>query len=155
GAAVSNPVISAVYVTTITVAWSTAPSNGYMVDASTASDFTGTLFSTATTINSVGSLVVGSVAPLAANTTYYLRVGALYGATTFYATTVPISTSTLTSYLTGAQFAGVSSFTVTANWLPFTSGSGTNKSEGYQLQASTASDFSVIAGSSRTTDTTV
>src|SRR6185436_11914231 len=55
---------------------------------------------------------------------------------TSYALTIPVSTSTLTSLLTGSQFAGVSSFTVTANWVAFSTGPGTNTSEGYRLQAS-------------------
>src|SRR6185295_8609170 len=62
-----------------------------------------------------------------------------------------LSTSTLASLVTGSQFAPVSSFTVTANWVAFSSGPGNGTSEGYRLQASTASDFSLINGSSETT----
>src|SRR5207244_10127469 len=39
---------------------------------------------------------------------------------------------------------------VTANWVALSSGPGTGTSEGYLLQASIASDFSSIAGSSQT-----
>src|SRR5262249_19487474 len=67
-----------------------------------------------------------------------------------YINTVPPSTSTLTNFVTGSQFAGVSSFTVTANWVALSSGPGNGTSEGYNLQASTASDFSGTIYSSRT-----
>jgi len=111
-----TPTVAAVYVITITANWSTAgmtTRDGFVVQASTASDFSGTLFSTSTSNANLTSLTVGTVSPLAANTTYYLRVGAIYSDTTSYANTVPVSTSTLTNLLTGSQFAGVSSFTVT------------------------------------------
>src|SRR4029077_1701483 len=110
--------------------------------------FTGVIFSSVTSA-SLTSLTVGTVSPLAANTTYYLRIGALYNGATTYSGT--LSSSPLTNLLSGSQFAGVSSFTVTANWVPFSSGPGNGTSEGYRLQASTASDFSTIAGSSQTT----
>src|SRR5207248_7403958 len=44
---------------------------------------------------------------------------------------------------------------IKANWLPFAVGSGTNTAEGYELDASTMSNFNPIAGSSITTDATV
>src|SRR4029077_8083575 len=95
--------------------------------------FTGVIFSSVTSA-SLTSLTVGTVSPLAANTTYYVRIGALYNGATTYSGT--LSSSTLTNLLSGSQFAGVSSFTVTANWVAFSTGPGTNTSEGYRLDAS-------------------
>src|SRR5207248_8330131 len=97
------------------------------------------------------NLTVGAVSPLAENTTNFVRIGALYNGATAYINTVPNSTSTLTNLLTGSQFAPVSSFTVTANWVAFSSGPGNGTSEGYRLQVSTAADFSLITQSSETT----
>ncbi len=71
-----SPTLFAVYRTTITVNWSTAGltnRNGFEVDASTASDFTGTLFSTITTNTAATTLTDGTVSPLAPNTTYFVR----------------------------------------------------------------------------------
>jgi N-acetylneuraminic acid mutarotase len=81
----SNPVPDAsvfeVWPTTVTLAWSTlppAPSSdtceGYLVQASTAPDFTGVIKSSATGDHARSSLVVLN---LFAETTYYFRVGTL------------------------------------------------------------------------------
>jgi len=93
-----NPTIAAVYVTSITVNWSaTTGSQGYELDASTASDFSGTLFSSSTTIGTLTGLTFP--ANLTANTTYFLRAGNIVSNTTFYVNVVPTSTSTLTNSL--------------------------------------------------------
>jgi len=146
GAPPVNPIISAVYITSITASWTLVSSTmGYKVDASTASNFTGTLFSSITT--STQSAVL-SPQSLSANTTYYLRVGAVYPGTTSYANTVPSSLSTLTNLVSAVQIYQVFGTSVTLNW----AGLGAGNAEGYQLQASTASDFSGAQFSSSTPD---
>src|SRR4029077_20465957 len=56
-----NPVISAVYITTLTVTWTTVPNTtGYEIDASTAANFTGTIFSSVTANTSATTLTVGT-----------------------------------------------------------------------------------------------
>ena len=106
------------------------------------SNFTGTI------ISSILSPPTGTVstltfnpASLAANTTYFVRVGALYNGATSYALTTPQSTSTLTSPITTQQYYQVNGTSVTVNWAAFGVGPGNNTSEGYELDASTASDF--------------
>src|SRR5206468_4336158 len=96
-----NPVIAAVYRSSITASWGSVNSDtGYVVEASTASDFTGTRFSTITLSGTDTSATAGIAVPLASNTTYYLRVGSRWSdGTTSYALTTPISTSTLTDLL--------------------------------------------------------
>src|SRR5438132_8134173 len=79
GGAVGSPAISAVYLSTITATWTTVPNvTGYDVEVSTMSNFTGTIFSTATTNTSAITLTVSSAANLAPDTTYFVRIGALY-----------------------------------------------------------------------------
>src|SRR4029077_3108538 len=104
GGAVGSPAISAVYLSTITATWTTVPNvTGYDVEASTMANFTGVIFATITTNTGATTLTVSSATNLAPNTTYYLRIGALYNGATTYINTVPASTSTLTSLLTGVQ----------------------------------------------------
>ena len=95
-----------------------------------------------TTDNSVASLTVQGLNP---DTTYYLKVGSLFSGATSYSATQP-STSTLTNLLTPSVF-GVSSNTVTVNWPAFAINSGTNTAQGYELDASTSSNFVTYASS--------
>src|SRR5436853_5365741 len=95
GGAVGSPAISAVYLSTITATWTTVPNvTGYNVEASTMSNFTGVLFTTITTNTSATTLTVSSAANLAPDTTYFVRIGALYNGATTYIATVPTNTST-------------------------------------------------------------
>src|SRR4029077_3835283 len=95
GGAVGSPAISAVYMSTITATWTTVTGvTGYDVEASTANNFTGVLFTTITTNVNATSLAVSSAANLSPNTTYFLRIGALYNGATTYINTVPTSTNT-------------------------------------------------------------
>jgi len=97
-----NPSAVAVSSNSIQVSWQDpGGATGYEVDASTASNFTGVILSTLTANASATSLVVDSMTSLSADTTYYLRVGALAGGTTAY--TSMLSTSTLTAPITNAQ----------------------------------------------------
>ena len=100
----NNPSISAVTAGSITVSFSPTGADGYEVDASTASDFSGTIYSSSTQ-SQVSALSPQNLAP---NTTYYMRAGAVWGATTYYANATPISTATLANAPTSP---GVSTFT--------------------------------------------
>src|SRR6202007_905499 len=81
---VGAPTITAVYVSSLTVSYTTAAgSQGYELDASTASSFTGTVISSSTTSGSLGTLSFnfGSLNP---DTTYFIRIGSIVsGATTY------------------------------------------------------------------------
>ncbi|MBI4248433.1 MAG: fibronectin type III domain-containing protein, partial [Elusimicrobia bacterium] len=71
---VGNPAISAVHFTSATLTWTAAPSEGYLVQASTQSDFGSVYQSSAT---SDGSLTGLAVTGLVTDTTYYFRIGSL------------------------------------------------------------------------------
>jgi len=73
----------------LTVTYNTvAGANGYELDASTASDLSGTILSTTTTNASLSTLTY-TAGTLAANTIYYARIGAIGNGTTSYVQTVP------------------------------------------------------------------
>src|SRR5207302_7200704 len=151
GGAVGSPAISAVYLSTITATWTTVPNvTGYDLPASTIAHSTGVLFTTVTTNTRATTLTVSSAANLAPDTTYFVRIGALYNGATTYANTVPASTSTLASLVTNSQIFQVFSASITANWTTFTGGSGANTSQGYELDASTAANFTGTIYSSTT-----
>jgi len=146
----SAPTLSAVYVSSLTLQWGAVHSlSGYSLEASTASDFTGTIFSSVTVSTGANVLTVGTASPLTPDTTYYVRVGALYNGTTSYASMTPSSTSTLTSPISGAQFAGTFVTSVTVNWAAL------GAAQGYVLDISTSSDFTSLTGSSITTSVNV
>ena len=109
----ANPVVVAVYPSSISVSYGPAAGiNGYVVDASTASDFSGTLYSSST---SDTLLFVLSPQNLIPNTTFYLRAGSLLGQSTAYTNTVPFSTSTLIATPTGIVFDEITAGTITAS----------------------------------------
>jgi len=146
GVGPNNPVISAVGISSITASWGTVlGANGYVVEASTASDFTGTIRSSASLNSSLTTLPVLS---LTADTTYYLRVGALYGAATSYAVTSPPAASTLMNYVTGISLVTRSSFSMTVTWTNLPG------AHGYELGAAVLSNFTPPVYSSITTNGT-
>ena len=89
------------------------------VETSTASDFTGTIVSTITTNANAVTLSYGP-GTLAANTLYFVRVGALFSGTTTYSITS--TTITFTAPLVGFQFYAVNISSITANWVPIVAG---------------------------------
>jgi len=138
----------------LTISWlalpltpSSSTSEGYLLKASTASNFTGTVFSSQTTNAAVSSLTIYG---LSANTTYYYEAGPINwnGAPNY----VLGSTATLARLISAINpaFLGVYISSTQARWaaLPLTPSSST--SEGYQLDASTAPDFSGAVLSSAT-----
>src|SRR5262249_55168595 len=78
------------------------------------------------------------------NTTYFVRVGALYNGATTYSTV--LATATLTTLITDAQFYQVNVTSVVVNWTPLGS------ADGYRLEAATDAGFTNVIQSSVTTD---
>jgi len=79
--------------------------------------------------------MVGALAALSPDTTYYLRLDTLYGGATLYTYTTPTWTSTLTGLVTGAQIFQVYATSITANWAAL------GAAQGYELDASTSPAF--------------
>ncbi|MBI4248640.1 MAG: fibronectin type III domain-containing protein, partial [Elusimicrobia bacterium] len=69
-----SPTVAAAFVTSATVNWGAVSAQGYRLDASRASDFSGELLSSST---ANGSLAFLTVSGLQSNTVYYFRVGAI------------------------------------------------------------------------------
>jgi hypothetical protein len=126
-------------ISSITLTWTNPGGpNGYVVNASTLSNFTGTLYSTSTFNPAQTTMTVTGLTP---NTSYFFQVGALYGGTTSYSGQIT-NTSTLANALLNPQITQVNNSSITVNWTAFTVGSGTNTAEGYFLYASTTPNFS-------------
>jgi hypothetical protein len=122
-----------VFLSSITIKWDSISSNkGYVVEASTRSNFTGTIYSSNTADGGATTLTVPG---LSINTKYYLRVGSLWNSgTTSYSSTI-VSTATLAAQPgTPAAFSG---FYLTVSW----PSNGNPTWTEYFLWASTASDF--------------
>ena len=148
-----DAVLTAVYVTSVTVSElddALSPSNGYELDASTAADFSGTIVSSSTTNSAVTTLTTPP--SLWPNTTYYLRLGNIVSGTTSYANVTPASTSTLANVISGVQVYNVSASLIVVNWQALPVSPSSSTSEGYILQASTASNFSGTLFSSSTSN---
>ncbi|MFA6580128.1 MAG: LamG-like jellyroll fold domain-containing protein, partial [Elusimicrobiota bacterium] len=138
----SNPVVSAVYLSSITVSYGLVGAGGYVVEASTRSDFRADTIFSSSSLSTPLSLSPQSLDP---NTTYYLRAGALWGKATSYALTVPRSTSTLAKAPQNLQVYATYITSMTANWtaLPGAALEGSSSScLGYILKVSSYSDFS-------------
>src|SRR4029077_2177441 len=132
----------------ITITYGTVGgSQGYELDASSTNfNGTGVILSSITAVTGLGGLTVQALTP---DTTYFLKVGSIFGAATSYSNTQP-STSTLTNFLSPSVLS-VSSFSVTAGWPAFAVGSGTNTAQGYRLEAYNDAGYTSLAGSSQTT----
>ncbi|MBI5243700.1 MAG: fibronectin type III domain-containing protein, partial [Elusimicrobia bacterium] len=110
----SNVRAQEVFFSSVTMAWNPVNSDaGYRAEASTAPDFTGFVSSAATTSGSVGSL---AIADLYTNTTYYLRVAALWQSATKYASAP--STPTLASAVSSFDYKSIFITSGTLTWVP-------------------------------------
>ncbi|MBI4801082.1 MAG: hypothetical protein HY796_01025 [Elusimicrobia bacterium] len=151
GSSPMDPEISAVFMSSMTMIWTQVSSDdGYLVQASTDIDFTGTISSSKTADGKLEILTV-SEPSLYTNTTYYLRVGALWGTTTSYAATQVAST--LADSIKWGKFNEVFLTSASVTWqaLPTSPPDASSKTcEGYRLQASTASDWTGTLYSSST-----
>jgi len=142
-----SPSISTVFVTSMTMNWTSVSSEqGYVVEASTKSDFFPIFSTTETTNGAATSLTVLS---LNANTTYYLQVGSRWtDGTTSYASA--LTKATLANVPLTPSFTDIFTSSITATWtIP---GGG---AQGYLLELSTASDFTGTIESSQTFDGSV
>ena len=140
------PTITGVFVSSISVQWPDATLNdGYVMEAYSDSGYTSLTTSSATVVADLTSLTfnAGTLLP---NTTYWIKVGALYNGATSYGFTTPVSTSTLTSLVTNAQVYRVFTTSVAVNWTPLGS------AQGYRLEAYSDASFITLAGSSVTAD---
>lgn len=144
--------ITGVYLSSITMSWTQVDADdGYLVEASTAVDFTGTLTSSKTTDGTVETLTVYDNPPLLANTTYYIRAGALWGKTTSYAATqIATTLATLADPVEWAELNNVFITSAAATWKGLPEEPPWETCEGYRLQASTASDWTGTIYSSST-----
>ncbi len=99
----------------IGVGYSTVGASAYLIEASTASDFSGTVHLASTTSQTSGNISAG---PLFPNTTYYLRLGSLWQRTTSYAPSIPASTATLAEApaLAAVSFTEVQLGSATVQW---------------------------------------
>lgn len=110
----AGPAVAAVFASSISVSYTLAGSDGYVIGASTAANMSGTLFSSAT---ANGALAALAPQGLAANTTYYLRTSAVWG-DYVSVSGVLLATSTLANPpgISAPAFVGVSSYGMTANY---------------------------------------
>ncbi len=151
----SNPVFVAVLAGSIIVHW-TAPSAGtaagYLLQASTASNFTGTIYSSATPNAVLSTLTVSG---LRANTTYYFQVAGLNWNSVPSFTVWGGSTATLASPPSrlASDYIAVYYTSATLQWAALPQSPSSQTCEGYLLIASTAPDFTGTIYSSATPNT--
>jgi hypothetical protein len=142
-----DPRVYAVNNTSFTVIYSTVGAPKYMLDASTAADFTGTVYSSTTYVVALSTLSLTGLFP---NTQYYMKAGALWAPTTVYAPVDSYPVYTLANKAAGGQIYGTYPSSVTVNWLPLPVTPSSSSCAGYVLQASTAPDFTGTVLSSYT-----
>ena len=116
----------AIFVSSVTVNWTDTTDNPsdtvYIVDLSTASDFTGTIYSSQT-IKSANTAMVSSLIP---NTTYYGRVAASsWENQDTSADLSPACMSTLSPVPGPASFSDVTEAAIRSNWTPNGNSDGT------------------------------
>ena len=131
-----NPLITNVYASSMTVAWGAAVSGtGYTLDASTASDFSGTVISSVTNSISITTLTFNT-GQLMTNTTYFVRVGGLFGGATGYVNTLPSNIRfNVGQSCNGRRFSTRSMATsVTVAWVPLPATPSSSTSEGYRAR---------------------
>ncbi|MFA6030062.1 MAG: LamG domain-containing protein, partial [Elusimicrobiota bacterium] len=145
-----SPIVAAVGSSSITVSYGLVGADGYVVEASTRSDFAASSIVSSASLTTLNALAPQDLDP---NTTYYLRAGAIWGATTSYAYATPNSTATLARAPSNLQVFAVFVTSMTANWraMPSAALAGSSSSaSGYLLQVSSYSDFSQAVQSSAT-----
>ncbi|HBL15462.1 MAG TPA: hypothetical protein DD417_01505, partial [Elusimicrobia bacterium] len=133
-----------------TVGWGRRPAvplldsaEGYLLETSTAPDFTGTVFSSATPNIAQSTLTIQG---LASQVTYYFRVGTLnhQGVPNFAAAISSVTTDFLPPGSPSAYATFTASVTVSWTAVP------ASAVDGYLLEASLAENFGAIAASSST-----
>jgi hypothetical protein len=143
------PELLSVGMSSASARWGPVSADGYVLEASTSSDFTGASLSSVSFVRSADALSVEGLDP---NTTYYLRAGALWSHTTFFSA-VSSEAATLALPVANAELGAVFFSSAAVRWVPRPQAGlqgSSNSAEGYCLEASTASDFPAGALSSAT-----
>lgn len=120
--------------------------DGYVVQASTRSDFQAGVTVSSTVFGAQDRL---AALPLMPNTTYFLRAGALWSGTTVYAGAV-FSSSTLSQLVAGTTVYQINVTSMVVNWVPLLADVSSNSASGYRLEASTMASFAPLWSSSFT-----
>ncbi len=150
----SSPIFATVSANSVTASW-TSPTGGsaagYVLQASTAANFTGTVYSSATSNAALGTLTVSG---LWANTTYFFQLASLnWNSIPSYAVWGG-STATLASPPTrlASDYIAVYYTSATLQWAALPLSPSSRTCEGYLLIASTVPDFSGTIISSATSN---
>src|SRR6185295_6782748 len=128
------PQIYQLNVTSITANWQAFSSGsgantaqGYQLQASTAADFTGTIYSSATTNVALSTLTVINLTP---NTLYYFRAGGVNWNNVYNYSFIGSSATTAGAAVTNPVISSVFITSITTNW------TGAANVTGYDVEAS-------------------
>ncbi|MFC2061913.1 LamG-like jellyroll fold domain-containing protein, partial [Elusimicrobiota bacterium] len=128
-----NLEVDEIHLSSATLSWDKkSDATKYILEASTATDFTTVHGSSITTNIDLTSLTASS---LLANTSYYFRIGGLIGETTYWTETPP-SDSTLANPVTDAEIYAAYGTVVTLNWKAHPETPSSSTCEGYIVEAS-------------------
>ncbi len=141
------PAIAAIDTMTMTVAWTPVNSDlGYLVQASTAADFTGAILSSSSPSGAATQLPLSGLRP---NTTYFVRVGSLWSDQTTTYAAVASTPSTLALPVSGLAYQSVLVSSATLDWVPLPASppqASSRTSEGYALEGSTTNFGALYPG---------
>ncbi len=140
-----NPSVVAVAISSVTLTWASARSPatiGYVVQASTASDYSGAVFSSATSNSSLTQLAVQG---LNGSTTYFLRLGTTYSGGNTYVNATPSAVDTFAVPAVGGKVYAVWPTSITLNWVALSS-----QAISYDIEASSDPAFGGVYASSAT-----
>lgn len=133
-------ILSEIYSSSAVIVYSTIPSDGYIVEAS--SDEFKTVSASSITFNPLlNKLIISGLNP---NTLYYFRHGSIFNGATSYIETIPYSKYTLSNPVSGASIQNVYISSITLSWTQVSS------CNGYQIEASTSSNWQGVIFSSLT-----
>ncbi|MFC1679517.1 fibronectin type III domain-containing protein, partial [Elusimicrobiota bacterium] len=148
----ADPWFQEVFTASVTITWDlpAGGAQGYRLEACTVEDFSGAISEIETTDGGATSLTVEAPA-LDENTTYYFRIGTLnHNHAVHYAAVMSTDTLAKAPIRLSSDFFGVYYTSVSVQWAARPDAPQTERSEGYQLEASTAADFSGVVKSSTT-----
>ncbi|MFH1724773.1 MAG: fibronectin type III domain-containing protein [Elusimicrobiota bacterium] len=142
-----SPAFTAVLATGLSVGFSPVPAQGYRLEASEAPDFSGTLVESSSASPGDDSLSLTGMTP---NTTYYVRLGAVWPDEVLYAALGPVSTLAAAPNPADPSLVSISSTSATLRWQALPASPREASAEGYILEASAYADFREVASSSST-----
>jgi len=145
-----SPLVSAMYLSSATVGWTTVASQGFVIQTATSTNFSALTQSSATNSGATSYDILG----LSPNTTYFFRIGALNheGIPTFAS---EVSSATLALSVSGTSAAVVNGSSMPGTWTALATTPQAVTSEGYVLQASTSANFAAPLVSSVTINAAV